>query len=113
MTKKTFKAFAASAFSALAFLAAGLIAPAPAAWAAEKTVVLSVPDMECGSKEIQADMALTGLGGVKGVKLDTDERTATVTYDDEAVDVEAMKKALEEFDMPAAVAQEKTPSGEE
>jgi mercuric ion binding protein len=113
MTKSMAKrAFAACVISALAFMAAGLFS-APAARAADRTVVLSVPDMECGTKEVQADMALGGLEGVKALELDTDARTATVTYDDGAVDVEAMKKALEEFGMPASVAGEKPPSGDE
>ncbi|MEJ2313874.1 MAG: cation transporter [Nitrospirota bacterium] len=110
MTKRK---FAAGLLFALAALAAGLLAAAPAALAAEKTVVLSVPDMECGAREIQANTALRGLEGVKDLKLDTDEKTATVTYDDGAVDVEAMKKALEEFGMPASVAGEKAPAGGE
>jgi copper chaperone CopZ len=87
----------------IAAVAAVLLMAGPS-MAAERIVVLIVPDMECGSKEIQAEMALTGLNGVSAVEIDADEKTATVTFDDEAVGVEDMKQALEEFDMSASKA---------
>jgi copper chaperone CopZ len=86
----------------LFLISAAVLLVAGTALAAERTAVLSVPDMECGSKEIQADMALTGLEGVSAVELDTDEKKATVTFDDEAVSIEDMERALAEFDMSVA-----------
>lgn len=40
------------------------LAAAPSALAAERTVVLTLPDMECASSEMRARMALTGIEGV-------------------------------------------------
>jgi copper chaperone CopZ len=93
MTKKT-----SIMLLAMSALAAVLLVYAPA-FAEERTAVLSIPDMECGSKEMQADMALGGLSGINSLELDTDEKQATVTFDDEAVSIEDMNKALGKFDM--------------
>jgi copper chaperone CopZ len=81
---------------AIVMLAAVLVAPA---LAGERTAVVSIPDMECGSLQIQANMALSGLSGVESVEIDGDEKKATVTFDDEAVTIEDMNEALGKFSM--------------
>ncbi len=52
------------------------------AFAADQTVMLSVPDMNCAVCPITVKKALLKTKGVKAVKIDFDSRKATVSFDD-------------------------------
>ena len=53
------------------------------AWAAERTVNLSVPGMTCPSCPFVVQAAIGQVDGVISVETDLDQLTATVTFDDD------------------------------
>ena len=84
--------------AALVALAATLATPA---WAAIKTVTLSVPGMTCAACPITVKKALTGLEGVSRVEVSFDKREAAVTFDDAKLDVDALRKATADAGYPS------------
>lgn len=66
-----------------------LLAIAPA-FAAEKTVTLSVPGMYCASCPFIVESAMGSVEGVKSVSADADIRQATVVFDDEITTLDAI-----------------------
>ncbi len=83
-------------------LAATLSSPA---WAATKTVTLSVPGMDCPVCPITVKKALTKIDGVSKVDVDFDKRQAVVIYDDAKTNVGALTKATTNAGYPATVKQ--------
>ena len=83
-------------------LAAVLGSPA---WAATKTVTLSVPGMDCPVCPITVKKALTGVEGVSKVDVNFDKRQAVVIYDDAKTNVGALTKATTNAGYPATVKQ--------
>lgn len=73
-------------------LAIALLASAPA-WAAQQSVTLSVPAMDCASCPITVKAALSKVPGVLAVKSDLATRRTTVAFDDAKTDVAALSKA--------------------
>lgn len=73
-------------------LAIALLASAPA-WAAQQSVTLSVPAMDCASCPITIKAALSKVPGVASVKSDLAKRQTTVAYDDAKTDVAALSRA--------------------
>ena len=88
-------------FVVLAALAATLSAPA---WAAMKTVALSVPGMTCASCPVTVRAALKRVDGVKDIAVigDTDIQ---VTYDDARTNVAALINATKNAGYPSSVKQ--------
>lgn len=74
-----------------------------AALAAEKTVVLSVPGMNCAACPITVRKALQKVTGVNAVKATLEPPQAIVTFDDAKTTVEALTKATASAGYPSAV----------
>jgi mercuric ion binding protein len=72
--------------AALIALAAALSAPA---WAATKTVTLSVPGMTCAACPITVKKALTKVDGVQKAEVSYEKREAVVTFDDAKTNADA------------------------
>lgn len=77
---------------------AAMIAPA---WAATRTVTLSVPGMTCAACPITVKKALTKAEGVIHVEVSFAEREAVVTYDDARTSVAALGEATANAGYPA------------
>lgn len=89
----------AGAFVALA-LATGIASPA---WAAQQTVTLSVPTMDCPVCPITVKKALTRVTGVVKAEVNFDKRQAVVIYDDARTQVGQLTKATADAGYPSQV----------
>ncbi|MBI3375420.1 MAG: mercury resistance system periplasmic binding protein MerP [Betaproteobacteria bacterium] len=90
-----------SLFAALALAA---VAAAPQATLAEqKTVVLSVPDMNCAACPITVRKALDKVAGVQNVKATLQPPEAVVTFDDAKTSVEKLTEATKRAGYPSSV----------
>lgn len=74
----------------------------PAA-AAEQTVVLSVPGMNCSACPITVRKALQKLDGVRAVKATLEPPEAMVTFDDARTTVDALTRATANAGYPSTV----------
>jgi mercuric ion binding protein len=83
-------------------LAAALSAPA---WAANKTVTLSVPGMTCAACPITVKKALTKVDGVQKAEVSYEKREAVVTFNDAKTNADALTKATTNAGYPATVKQ--------
>jgi mercuric ion binding protein len=83
--------------------AAVLLVLATPAWAADKTVTLSVPGMTCPACPITVKKALTKVDGVATAEVDFDKRQAVVTYDDAKTNVETLTQATTDAGYPSTV----------
>lgn len=86
----------------LMFLAATFGAPA---WAATKTVVLSVSGMTCAACPITVKKALNKVAGVEKVDIRYEKREAVVTFDDAKTTVETLTKATRDAGYPSTIKQ--------
>ncbi len=89
-----------------ATLAAVLVAltmTANPSWAANQTVTLSVPGMDCPVCPITVKKALTKVDGVVKAEVNFDKRLAVVTYDDAKTKVGALTKATTDAGYPSTV----------
>lgn len=84
----------------LAALAATLAAPA---WAATRSVTLSVPGMTCAACPITVKKALTRVEGVERAEVSFESREAVVTFDDAKTNDQALTKATEDAGYPSTV----------
>ena len=66
------------------------------------TRTLSVPDISCGHCERAIKGALEPLAGVQAVAVDIPAKTVRVRYDEAAVSIERITRAVEEEDYPVA-----------
>ncbi|WP_175817705.1 mercury resistance system periplasmic binding protein MerP [Burkholderia diffusa] len=73
------------------------------AWAATRTVTLSVPGMTCAACPITVKTALSRVAGVSRVEVTFETREARVTFDDAQTDVPALKKATADAGYPSSV----------
>lgn len=87
---------------ALIALAATLSAPA---WAAIKTVTLSVPGMTCEACPITVKKALSKVAGVQKAEVSFEKREAVVTFDDAKTNADVLTKATANAGYPATVKQ--------
>ena len=87
-------------FVALFALIVALSAPA---WAATKTVTLSVPGMTCATCPITVKKALSKVEGVVEAKVTWEPKEAVVTYDDTKTTPAALTKATENAGYPSTV----------
>lgn len=81
-------------------LAALLTAPA---WAAPRTVTLSVPGMTCEACPITVKKALTKVEGVQSAAVSYEKRQAVVIFDDAKTDVRALTQATANAGYPSTV----------
>lgn len=89
-------------FSSILVLGA-VAAAAPSAFAAEKTVTLSVPSMYCESCPIGVRKALEKVPGVKNAKATYEPKEAVVTFDDAKASVEMLTEATKNAGFPSSL----------
>jgi periplasmic mercuric ion binding protein len=92
------KLFAAAVVSLLTTLSTS-------AWAASKTVTLSVPGMTCAACPITIKKALTDVDGVTDAEVSFDKKEAVVTFDDTKTDVSTLIEATTDAGYPSRAAQ--------
>lgn len=85
------------------FAAALLAMLMPTAWAAPRTVTLSVPSMNCPVCPITVKKALTKVAGVGQINVNYEKRQATVTFDDVRTGIDALLDATEDAGYPATL----------
>jgi len=73
------------------------------AWAADKTVTLSIPGMTCGACPITVRTALDRVPGVEKVGIDEAQKLVTVTYDDSKTNVHALTGATKDAGYPSSI----------
>lgn len=81
-------------------LSAGLSLPATAA---QRTVVLSVPSMNCAACPITVRKALEKVSGVQAVKVTLEPPEAVVTFDDAKTSVDQLTEATRQAGYPSSV----------
>tara|TARA_R110002049_G_scaffold92285_1_gene229030 strand:- start:90 stop:383 length:294 start_codon:yes stop_codon:yes gene_type:complete len=79
------------------------------AWAAEQTVKLSVPDMNCVSCPYMVKKVISRVPGVLSVSATMQDRSATVSFDDTKATIDDLLLATASIGYPSAV----TSSGDE
>lgn len=84
----------------LALALAGISLPAAAA---PKTVVLSVPDMNCSACPITVRKALEKVAGVQNVKATLEPPEAMVTFDDAKTSIDKLTEATKNAGYPSSV----------
>jgi periplasmic mercuric ion binding protein len=87
-------------FAAIVALSTGLGAPA---FAATKTVTLSVSNMTCAACPITVKKALSKVDGVEKTEVSYENKEAVVTYDDAKTNVEALTEATANAGYPSDV----------
>jgi mercuric ion binding protein len=85
---------------ALLLLTLALTAPA---WAATRTVTLSVPGMTCVTCPITVKKALTQVAGVQQAEVSFEKREAVVTFDDAKTTAAALTEATKNAGFPSTV----------
>ena len=83
--------------------ASALLALSTSAFAAEKTVTLSVENMTCAACPITVHKALSHVTGVAQATVDLETHTATVTFDPAQTSAEALATAVTNAGYPAKV----------
>lgn len=89
-------------FFALVFTTA-LVCAGPLAFAANRTVTLSVQKMTCSACPITVKTALTRVEGVKRARVSFERQEAIVTYDDAKTGPQALIEATTAVGYPATV----------
>lgn len=84
-------------------VAAALLVLASPAWAAPKTVTLTVSNMTCSTCPITVKQALTKVNGVSKAAVDFDKKQAVVTFDDAKTSAAALIKATTQAGYPSKV----------
>ena len=74
----------------------------PAAFAAEKTITLTVQHMTCAACPSTVKASLQRVPGVTNVVVSLEDKTAIVTYDDSKAGVDALVKATTNAGYPSA-----------
>jgi mercuric ion binding protein len=87
----------------LAALIILIISVSAPAWAATKTVTLSVSGMTCAACPITVKKAISKVAGVERTEIIFEKREAVVTFDDAKTNVEALTKATESAGYPSTV----------
>jgi mercuric ion binding protein len=85
-------------------LTAGISLPAAAA---QRTVVLSVPGMNCAACPITVRKALEKVAGVQKVKATLEPPEAVVTFDDAMTSVDRLTEATKGAGYPSSVKSER------
>jgi mercuric ion binding protein len=79
-----------------------VLVASPAAIAADRTITLSVINMDCAACPSIVKASLQAVPGVAGVAVSYADRTATVTYDDAKADVDQLTSATTKAGYPSA-----------
>jgi mercuric ion binding protein len=87
----------------LALLSLVIFSAAPSAWAATKTVTLSVPGMTCAACPFTVKAALSKVEGVQKINVVFDKREATVRFDDAKTTSIALTQATANAGYPSTV----------
>lgn len=87
------------------FISLVLVAATAPAWAATRTVILSVPGMTCETCPIIVKHALSKVDGVSGADVSFQKREAVVTFDDVKTNIQKLTKATENAGFPSSVKQ--------
>ena len=87
--------FASAVFAALAVAS-------PTAMAADRTITLSVKNMDCAACPSIVKASLQAVPGVANVAVSFREKTATITYDDAKADVDKLTSATTKAGYPSA-----------
>lgn len=90
----------------LALLLIGVISSAAPSLAADATVTFAVDRMTCKMCPITVRKAMQDVDGVVDAKVDYDNKTATVTFDDARTTPDDIAKASTEIGYPASLAQD-------
>jgi periplasmic mercuric ion binding protein len=85
----------------VAFIAAIGVSVASPALAAERTVTLTVKNMDCAACPHTVRASLQAVPGVEHVLVSMQQKTATVTYDDAKTDVRALTAATTDAGYPS------------
>lgn len=93
-----------SILAILALAAAGISLPAVAA---QRTVVLSVPSMNCAACPITVRKALEKVPGVQAVRATLEPPEAVVTFDDAKTSVDRLTEVTERAGYPSSVGSER------
>jgi len=88
-------------FAALALFAITVVPHA--SFAGQKTVVLSVPGMNCPACPITVRKALEKVAGVQNVKATLEPPEASVTFDDAKTSIEKLTEATKRAGYPSSV----------
>ncbi|MEE9412512.1 MAG: mercury resistance system periplasmic binding protein MerP [Methylococcales bacterium] len=75
-------------------------------FAAEQSVVLSIPGMNCPVCPITIKKSLQTVKGVKTVNVKFESKLANVTFDDEVTDIDDLKQATENVGYPSQLQDE-------
>jgi len=89
-----------SLFAALALAVLGFASPAGAV---QKTVVLSVSGMNCGTCPITVRKSLEKVAGVEKVKATLEPPEAVVTFDDAKTSIETLLEATKRAGFPSKI----------
>lgn len=73
------------------------------AWAATKTVTLSVLGMTCAACPITVKKVIASVAGVDKIEVSFEKKEAVVTFDDAKTNVEALTAATENAGYPSTV----------
>ncbi len=73
------------------------------AWAATKTVTLSVPGMTCAACPFTVKAALSKVAGVSKTEVQFEKREAKVTFDDAKTSAQALMNATGNAGYPSSV----------
>ena len=93
-----------SILAILALAAASISLPAVAA---QRTVVLSVPSMNCAACPITVRKALEKVSGVQAVKATLEPPEAVITFDDAKTSVDRLTEATKQAGYPSSVKAER------
>lgn len=85
-------------------VAFALIILAAPAWAATKTVTLSIPTMDCEVCPITVKKALGKIPGVSQADVNFNKRQVAVTFDDSKANVDALTRATMNAGYPSTLA---------
>lgn len=72
-------------------------------WAASRTVMLSVPSMDCPVCPITVKKALSNVNGVSDATVNFNKRQAIVTFDDIKTNVDALTNATRNAGYPSVL----------
>jgi len=71
--------------------------------AADKTIKLSIPDMNCASCPYMVRQAISRVDGIKTAEATMEDRSATVTFDDAVTNVSEIQQATAEIGYPSTI----------
>jgi periplasmic mercuric ion binding protein len=78
-----------------------VVVASPAAMAADRTITLSVKNMDCAACPSIVKASLQTVPGVARVAVSYKDRTATITYDDAKADVNQLTSATTQAGYPS------------